>query len=140
MPARIALDALPGKTFPGSVRRIAPYVTEVEKQARTVDVEVTFNNPDEVPRNLLAGYSADVEIILEARAKVLRLPTQAILEGNKVLTLAKDGDRLEEKSITPGLANWAYTEIAKGLMKGERVVSSFEDEAIQAGTAARAKQ
>src|SRR5512139_3613965 len=72
MPARIALDALPGKTFPGSVRRIAPYVTEVEKQARTVDVEVTFNNPDEVPKNLLAGYSADVEIVLEARDKVLR--------------------------------------------------------------------
>ncbi len=139
MPARIALDALPGKTFAGSVRRIAPYVTEVEKQARTVEVEVTFNNPDEVPKNLLAGYSADVEIILEARDKVLRLPTQAILEGNKVLTLAKD-DKLVEKSVSPGLANWAYTEIAKGLMKGERVVSSFESEDIKAGAPAKEKK
>jgi HlyD family secretion protein len=139
MPARIAMDALPGRTFPGSVRRIAPYVTEVEKQARTVDVEVTFNNPDEVPKNLLAGYSADVEIVLEARDKVLRLPTQAILEGNKVLVLAKDGGKLEERTITPGLANWAYTEVAKGLAKGERVVSSFEDEAVKAGAVAKAK-
>ncbi len=140
MPARIALDALPGKTFAGSVRRIAPYVTEVEKQARTVDVEVTFTNPAEVPRNLLAGYSADVEIVLEARDKVLRLPTQAILEGNKVLVLAEDGGRLEEKAITPGLANWAYTEVAKGLGKGERVVSSFEDEAVKAGALAKARE
>lgn len=139
MPARIAMDALPGRTFAGSVRRVAPYVTEVEKQARTVDVEITFNNPDEVPRNLLAGYSADVEIILEAREKVLRLPTQAILDGNKVLVLAKDG-KLEEKSITPGLANWAYTEVAKGLAKGEHVVSSFESEAIKAGALAKAKK
>ncbi len=140
MPARIALDALPGKTFAGSVRRVAPYVTEMEKQARTVDVEVTFTNPGEVPRNLLAGYSADVEIVLEARDKALRLPTQAVLEGNKVLVLAPGGNRLEEKSFTPGLANWAYTEVAKGLSKGERVVSSFESEAIKAGALAQAKE
>ena len=44
-PARITLDALPGQTFSGKVRRIAPYVTEVEKQARTVDVEVDFDTP-----------------------------------------------------------------------------------------------
>jgi HlyD family secretion protein len=140
LPARIALDALPGKSFAGRVRRIAPYVTEVEKQARTVDVEVDFTNPEEVPKNLLAGYSADVEIVLETREKTLRLPTQAILEGNKVLILARDGDKLQEKSFTPGLANWAYTEVAKGLSRGERVVSSFEDEAIKAGAVAKAKQ
>lgn len=138
MTARIAMDALPGRSFPGTVRRIAPYVTEVEKQARTVDVEVTFNNPEDVPKNLLAGYSADVEIILEAHDKVLRLPTQAILEGNKVLVLGQDG-RLEERGITAGLANWAYTEVSKGLSQGERVVSSFESEDIKAGALARAK-
>jgi HlyD family secretion protein len=103
-------------------------------------VEVDFSNPDEVPKNLLAGYSADVEIVLETRDKVLRLPTQAILEGNKVLTLARDGEKLEEKSFTPGLANWAYTEVRQGLAKGERVVSSFEDEAIKAGVVAKARQ
>lgn len=139
MPVRIALDALPGKTFAGSVRRIAPYVTEVEKQARTVDVEVTFSHPDEVPKNLLAGYSADVEIILEARNNVLRVPTQAIQEGNKVLVLPKDGEKLQQKTFTPGLANWAYTEVRQGLGKGERVVNSFEDEAIRAGVLARSK-
>jgi len=139
MAVRIALDALPGKSFAGKVRRVAPYVTEVEKQARTVDVEVTFTEPAEVPKNLLAGYSADVEVILETREKVLRLPTQAIQEGNKVLTLAGDGEKLAEKTFTPGLANWAYTEITQGLAEGERVVKSFEDEAIKAGVTAKAK-
>ena len=38
MPARIALDAFPKRTFMGRVRRIAPYVLDLEKQARTVDV------------------------------------------------------------------------------------------------------
>jgi HlyD family secretion protein len=103
-------------------------------------VEVDFTNPEEVPKNLLAGYSADVEIVLESRDKVLRLPTQAIQEGNKVLVLAKDGGKLQEKTFTPGLANWAYTEVRSGLSKGERVVSSFEDEAVVAGAVAKAKR
>ena len=47
--ARITIDALPGQTFPGKVRRIAPYVTEVEKQARTVDVSVSLRNPPPRP-------------------------------------------------------------------------------------------
>ncbi len=139
MPARIALDALPGKKFAGSVRRVAPYVTEIEKQARTVDVEVTFSNPDEVPKNLLAGYSADAEIVLESRDKVLRVPTQAIQDGNKVLVLPANGQKLQEKTFTPGLANWAYTEVLQGLSKGERVVSSFENEAIKPGAIAKSK-
>ena len=68
--ARITLDAIKGKTFAGKVKRIAPYVLELEKQARTVEVEVDF---DERPNaeNLLVGYSADVEIVHDyARERV----------------------------------------------------------------------
>ena len=43
-PVRISLDALPGKSFPGKVKRVAPYVSAVEKQARTVDIEATFDS------------------------------------------------------------------------------------------------
>src|SRR5512143_3104720 len=82
-PARITLDALPGRVFNGHVRRIAPYVTEVEKQARTVDVEV-----DTPPKQiLLVGYSADVEAIIERRDNVLRVPPQAIQQDGTVLAL-----------------------------------------------------
>ncbi|MGB7500782.1 MAG: efflux RND transporter periplasmic adaptor subunit, partial [Azonexus sp.] len=45
-PVRVTLDALPGKVLPGKVRRVAPYVSAVEKQARTVDVEVDFVQPE----------------------------------------------------------------------------------------------
>jgi multidrug resistance efflux pump len=46
-PVRITLDALPGKVFPARCKRVAPYVSAVEKQARTVDIEVDFDNPAE---------------------------------------------------------------------------------------------
>ena len=67
-PVRITLDALPGRSFAGKVRRIAPYVTAVEKQARTVEIEVDFDDPQSAGR-LLVGYSADVEVILDVRQR-----------------------------------------------------------------------
>lgn len=134
---RITLDALPGKTLPGTVRRVAPYVSAVEKQARTVDIEVDFAQPADAT-GLLVGYSADVEIVLATREKVLRIPTAAILEGGKVLLL-EDG-KLVERSIKAGLANWEYTEISEGLQAGERIVTSLERTGVVAGAAAVEEQ
>jgi HlyD family secretion protein len=130
LPVRITLDALPGKVLPGKVRRVAPYVSAVEKQARTVDIEVDFEKPDEAGK-LLVGYSADVEIVLAGRDKVLRVPTAAIQEGGKVLVFA-DG-RLDERKIRGGLSNWEYTEVLEGLQAGERIVTSLERAGVKAG-------
>ena len=135
-PARITLDALPGQTYTGRVRRIAPYVTEVEKQARTVDVEVDFDTPPS--QILLVGYSADVEAIIERRADVLRVPTQAIQQDGTVLVLGRD-DKLEARSLKTGLANWAFTEIVSGLNAGDRVLLSFDDEDVKAGVKVKPK-
>ena len=129
LPVRITLDALPGKALPGKVRRVAPYVSAVEKQARTVDVEVDFDEPQ--GGKLLVGYSADVEIVLAGRDDVLRIPTSAIQEGGKVLVYA-DG-RLEERAVKTGIANWEYTEVTDGLKTGERIVTSLERAGVKAG-------
>ncbi|MFZ2971035.1 MAG: efflux RND transporter periplasmic adaptor subunit [Ferribacterium limneticum] len=131
-PVRITLDALPGKMLPGKVRRVAPYVSAVEKQARTVDIEVDFAQPAEAGK-LLVGYSADVEIILSGRDQVLRIPTAAIQEGGKVLVFNADSGKLEERLIKAGLANWEYTEILEGLSAGERIVTSLDKEGVKAG-------
>jgi len=129
---RVSLDALPGKMLPGKVRRVAPYVSAVEKQARTVDIEVDFDQP-EATGKLLVGYSADVEIILDGRDKVLRIPTAAIQEGGRVLLFNAESGKLEERKIKPGLANWEYTEVLEGLQAGDRIVTSLEKEGIKAG-------
>ncbi len=130
-PVRISLDALPKQSFAGTVKRVAPYVSAVEKQARTVDIEATFEKPDE-PGKLLVGYSADVEVILAVRENVVRVPTAALLEGGRVLVAGKDGT-LEERTIKTGLANWEFTEVLEGLNAGERVVTSLERAGVKAG-------
>ncbi|RIX40950.1 MAG: efflux RND transporter periplasmic adaptor subunit [Rhodocyclales bacterium GT-UBC] len=134
-PVRVTLDALPGKVLPGKVRRVAPYVSAVEKQARTVDIEVDFDAP-EAAGKLLVGYSADVEIILAGRQNVLRIPTAAIQEGGKVLVFNAESGKLEERPIKTGLANWENTEVREGLSAGERIVTSLERPGVKAGASA----
>lgn len=131
-PSRIVLDAIKGKSFAGKVKRIAPYVLELEKQARTVEVEVEFvESPKE--ENLLIGYSADVEIVHASHENVLRIPTQTLLEGNRALLYRAADGVLEERTVTVGLANWEYTEIASGLKEGDQVVTSLDQAGVKAG-------
>jgi HlyD family secretion protein len=135
--SRITLDAIKGKSFAGKVKRVAPYVLEVEKQARTVEVEVEFDNPP-TAENLLVGYSADVEIVHTSHPNVLRIPTQTLLptqtaqEAKRVLLYRADGV-LEERTVTTGLANWDRTEITAGLSEGEQIVMSLDQAGVKAG-------
>ncbi|HWQ39073.1 MAG TPA: efflux RND transporter periplasmic adaptor subunit [Burkholderiales bacterium] len=130
-PGRITIDAFPGKKFPGHVRRIAPYVLDREKQARTVDVEIEFEDASQF-RTLLVGYSADVEIVLAARDNVLRVPTAALLEGNRVWLVTPEG-RLTIRKLETGLSNWEFTEVRSGLSEGDRIVLSVERQGLVEG-------
>ena len=134
-PAYVTIDAVPGKRLPGRVRRIAPYVLDIEKQARTADVEVELANPADAAQ-LKAGYSADVEIVLDARDNVVRVPTQALLEGSRVLVFSPNPGKLEERKLETGLSNWTFTEVKSGLNPGEKVVLSVEREGVVAGARA----
>lgn len=131
MPARISLDAMPDQHFDGKVRRIAPYVLEIEKQARTVAVEVDFLCPADC-QGMLPGYSADIEVILDQHSNVPRIPTEALLEGNRVYVV-DDENLLHERTITTGLGNWSWTEVSSGLEPGEVVVLSVEREGVEEG-------
>ncbi len=134
--SRITLDAIKGKSFAGKVKRVAPYVLEVEKQARTVEVEVDFVEPP-ASENLLVGYSADVEIVHTTHDKVLRIPTQTLLEGKRVLLYRTTDGILEERTVTTGLSNWEHTEITAGLNEGDQIVLSLAQAGVKAGAKVR---
>jgi HlyD family secretion protein len=130
--ARITLDAIKGRSFAGKVKRVAPYVLELEKQARTVEVEVGFV-ASPAAENLLVGYSADVEIVHASHANVLRVPTQSILEGKRVLVYQPNDGVLEERAVTLGLSNWEQSEISVGLKAGDQIVLAPDQVGIKAG-------
>jgi HlyD family secretion protein len=131
-PARVTLDALPGKVLPARIKRVAPYVVAVEKQARTVNVEATLENRPE-PGELLVGYSADLEVVLNSRESALRIPSSALQGSDRVLLFKPDTRRLEERLIKTGITNWEYTEVLDGLEEGDKVVTSLDREGVKAG-------
>jgi HlyD family secretion protein len=135
LPARISLDAFADRTFSGHVRRVAPYVLDIEKQARTVEIEAEIDDADKGA--LLPGYSADVEILLASEDDVIRLPTSVIVEGNQVYVYNESLGQIELRDIEPGISNWEYTAITRGLSAGERVVSSIDREGVEDGAAAQ---
>ncbi|MCB1924033.1 MAG: efflux RND transporter periplasmic adaptor subunit [Gammaproteobacteria bacterium] len=130
--ARVTLDAFGKRRFDGSVRRIADYVLDVEKQARTVDVEVEFVNKDDI-RQLLAGYSADVEIILDVRKDTLRIPTEALVDNQFVYRFNASDRTVEKRTVKIGVSNWDHTEILDGLADGDEVVTSVGREGLDDG-------
>lgn len=132
MAARVSLDAFVKRRLNGKVRRIAPYVMDREKQARTVDVEVEFANSAEM-RQLLAGYSADVEIILDVHRETLRIPTEAVLDGKRVFVYFSDKKVIKERMFRSGISNWDYTEVISGLSLDELLVVNVDLAGVRDG-------
>lgn len=135
MEARISLDAFRNKRFAGTVRRISPYVLDVEKQARTVDVEASFTGKADFAE-LLAGYSADVEILIAARKDALKIPTEAIVDGKRVFIYSPAQKSVRQQEIESGLGNWAFTEIVSGLKEGQQVVVNVDKPGLKDGASA----
>ena len=103
-------------------------------------MEAVFTNPADYSR-LLPGYSADLEIILDTRDNILRIPTEALLvteladaeKQSRVLVLPADDNTLRERDVDTGLSNWKLTEITKGLNEGDKVVITLDRKGVEAG-------
>jgi HlyD family secretion protein len=138
MTACVSLDAFAEKRCSGTVSRIAPYVLEKEKQARTVEVEVKLTEPKDL-KELLPGYSADIEVLLTSKPLAIRIPAEAVMENNHVLLIKEDGI-LEERTFKPGLTNWNTVEILSGLVVGDKIVKSIGQDGVVAGAIVKEKQ
>lgn len=134
-PVRVTIDSHRELRFMGHVSRVAPYVLDFEAQNRTVEIEVELDDHDQI---LLPGTSADVEVILDIRDDVTRIPTATIMEGNQVLVL--ENDRLAQRQISVGLRNWDYTEVVDGLEPNTLVVTSLDRVEVVAGAQAEISQ
>ncbi|MBI1950824.1 MAG: efflux RND transporter periplasmic adaptor subunit [Acidobacteria bacterium] len=133
-PARLTLDPFPNRSFGGRVTRVAPYVQDIQEQNRTFEIEVDFDDAD-FARTLLPGTSADIEIILKAVENVVRMPTYALLEGDRVL-LFNDG-HLKAVEVRTGMRNWQFTEVKEGLEEGVPIVVSLDRAEVKEGARAR---
>ena len=134
LPVRVTMDAFPERSFAGRLTMVGAYVSELQQQNRTLDVDVELDDTA-FARTLLPGISADVEIILQARDGVVRVPTSAILQGGRVLVVR--GGILVRSPLRVGLANWEYTQVLEGVKAGDQIVVSLDRAEVREGARVR---
>jgi len=77
-----------------------------------------------------------VEIILKVHPDTLRIPTEAILDGNRVFVFSPAEGRVREKTIKAGISNWDFTEVLSGLEANETVVVNVDQAGVKDGVKA----
>ena len=133
---RISFDALPKQSFPGKVKRVAPYVSAVEKQARTVDIEATLDAGRDARRACWWATAPMWKWCWRCATRWCACPPRPCRKAAACCWPDADGT-LQERQIKAGLANWEFTEVLEGLAAGDKVVTSLEREGVKAGARVR---
>ena len=129
------------KTFSGEVIFINPAATAqggsfsalgagTASGESTLGVKVSIQNPV----GIIMDFEADVEILLEKKEKVIRIPIESIIykeQGKPMVFVEKEGV-LEEREVVLGLSSDSYLECLEGITPGERIVLNPTD-SLKAG-------
>ena len=116
----VSVDALPGKTFTGSIVRLYP---TMDAATHTFNAEVRVPNTD---RQLRPGMYARVRVDFGSSNSIV-VPDAAVLKqqgsGQRVVYVLGEGDTVSIRMVTPGRHFGTNYEILSGLEEGEQVLT-----------------
>lgn len=131
------------RTFSGEVIFINPAATSqggslsalssgAASGESTLGVKVSIQNPV----GIIMDFEADVEVLLEKKEDVIRIPIESIIykEQGKPMVFLEKGGFLEEREVVLGLSSDNYLECLEGITPGERIVLNPTD-SLKAGEA-----
>ena len=116
-PLEFTTDALPGRTFRGTVMFINPAVNEADRSVRGI---AEVNNAVD---DLKGGLFVKGRIVTGSRGGIILVPREALsgwdVVGKKARIWIVEGERAKGREVQTGLATEAGVEIATGLIPGE---------------------
>lgn len=127
------VDAFPDRVFQGKVFRIR-LDSKVLQNVVTYDVVISVDNPEEI---LLPGMTAFVNIVIDERNDILKLPLAALKFRPAEEAVSKPGKhvyRLENDKavavpVQTGIADGKYAELTGGdLREGDAVILEDQNE------------
>jgi HlyD family secretion protein len=121
MPADVKVGALPDAAVRGEVYLIS-LKARSEDNSTVFPIEVRLTEVGDAV--LRAGYSANVDIIIDRRDDVLVIPERLVRtedDVSRVTVLLPDGET-EEREIETGLSDALSIEVVSGLQEGDLVV------------------
>ena len=122
-PVTVRLEAFPGLILPGQVRAVGalartPFDAGLDGKRFDVTVELYPTAEDLRPE-----MTARVDILVEERPDVVRLPINAVFEREGLSTVnVLRGNRVEARQVDLGEQNRRFVEVLAGVAEGERVL------------------
>lgn len=132
---KFGVDALPGKSFTGTVTVISPVLAP---QTRTAEVKIKANNPEHIFR---PGMFVRTQIVLASKGNAIAIPETAIvitdrkpgkLEKNAYCFVLKNGTAFKKEIVIGNRYSDEY-EILQGL-SDQDIVATSNVEALNDGT------
>jgi macrolide-specific efflux system membrane fusion protein len=118
-PAEFTVDAYPGRTFSGTVTRVAPDATII---GGVVDYEVTIRITSPLD-GLKPQMTANVTVAVDSR-RALVVPTAAVRQATDGLYVWRvSGGAPRRATVTAGARQLDVTEIRGGLAAGDTVLT-----------------
>lgn len=124
---RIVVEAYPGQTFTGIVRKVFP-AAESANNVTSVKVRVEFTGLSDIDRDkfsLRPGMNATCEFIEYSITDTLVVPEPAIIrEGDKTFVQIRSSDPMkpEKKEVTLGKSGDDGVQVISGLNEGDEIV------------------
>lgn len=133
LPAVITIDALPGRTYLGTVMNIAPLPDAqsmwMNPDLKVYNTDIFLEDNDEALRT---GMGCQAEIIVAKHESVLYVPVQSVIRsGGRPTVFVAKGNTIEERQVEIGLDNNRMVHVINGLSEGEEVLLAPP---LQAGT------
>lgn len=106
----VTMDSYKGKIFEATVDKIFPIMDE---RSRTFKIEAHFVAP---PKQLYPNLTAEANIVISTRKKVLTIPKAYLVDKTYVLV-----NEDEKRKVTVGLSDYQHVEIVDGLNATETI-------------------
>jgi HlyD family secretion protein len=117
----VRVQAYPDLKLTGAVNLVGTLAQEAKERRGAKFFSVTVQVNESEPR-LRPGMTARVEIQVEARARALAVPLDAVFEKDgRRLCYVLEGRRLEPREVLLGPSNADHVVVERGLRAGERV-------------------
>ncbi|HLU05360.1 MAG TPA: efflux RND transporter periplasmic adaptor subunit [Woeseiaceae bacterium] len=115
--ATIAVDALQGIRFEGTIARVSPVVDPLTGTFK-ITIEVSDSS-----RSLKPGMFGRISIVYDKHENALQIPRNAILqEAGEPAVFVVNGDTAHRRPVSTGYVQGTRIEILDGLADGDRLV------------------
>jgi HlyD family secretion protein len=126
MPVSMTVGAIEGVKFDGKLEYISPKGLSREG---TIEFEVWASIELKPGQLIRANYSANADIILDKRQKVLAIDESLITfeKGKPFVEVASGEQVFQKRSIQLGLSDGIKVEVKEGLKKGTEIKSKEKE-------------